>query len=458
MTERPHRRQALMEELLRRFGAALRGAQLYAPGHPLVARNVAAFADAVNRLLEDMPSISIALVADEVIVGDVPLTRGAATLGDLFSKLKSRGVERLSIDKGVTLDDLVVTVDTLCRRLKSAGDPNEIPFPNLAHVRVGLVRVEERTQTTLADMATIRRLYSRASSTIRAVWENSGGDGVANPAEVRTVVEDLAQAVSQNRSALVALTDMRAADDYTFTHLVNVSILTMVQARGLGIDGTLLREFGVAGLMHDIGKIRVPPEILSKPGRLDDAEMDRMRRHPVDGAEMLRKTRDLPPLAAIVAFEHHLRLNGSGYPAGVKRPAPNLATLQCAIADVYDAMRSKRPYQQAFAAERIRAVLERAEGQEFERDLVRRFVQLIGIYPAGSLVRLNTGALAVVLHPYPATPERPQVRVVFGADGQRVAAPYDINLWEVEPAPHRSSSITGPAVAPEPGFNPLDAM
>jgi putative nucleotidyltransferase with HDIG domain len=458
MTDRPHRRQSLIEELLRRFGAALRAAQLYAPGHPLVARNVAAFTDAVNRLLEDMPSISIALIADEVVVGDVPLTRGASTLGDLFSKLKSRGVERLSIDKGVTTDDLVTTVDTLCRRLKSAGDPTEIPFPNLAHVRIGLVRVEERTQTTLADMATIRKLYSRASSTMRTVCENSGRDGVAKAAEVRTVVDDLAQVVSQNRAALVALTDMRAADDYTFTHMVNVSILTMVQARFLGIDGTLLREFGVAGLMHDIGKIRVPREILVKPGKLDDQEMGLMRRHPVDGAEMLRKTRDLPPLAAVVAFEHHLRLDGSGYPFGVKRPTLNLATLLCAIADVYDAMRSKRQYQQSFAAERVRAVLERSDGQEFERHLVRRFVQLMGIYPVGSVVRLDTGAVAVVLRPNPASPERPRVRVVFAADGQRVAAPYDINLWEVEPAPHRSSSIAGPAVAPEPEFNPLDVM
>jgi putative nucleotidyltransferase with HDIG domain len=458
MTVRPQRRQSLIEELLRRFGAALRAAQLYAPGHPLVERNVVAFTDAVSRLLDDMPSISMALVADEVVVGDVPMTRNAATLGDLFVKLKARGVERVSIDKGVTVDELVTTIDTLSRRLKSAGDPNEVPFPNLSHVRIGLVRVEQRTQTTLADMTTIRKLYARASSTMRTVWENSGHDGVAKAAEVRTVVDELAQVVSQNRTALVALTDMRAADDYTFTHMVNVSILTMVQARGLGIDGTLLREFGVAGLMHDIGKIRVPREILNKPGRLDDREMDLMRRHPVDGAEILRKTRDFPPLAAIAAFEHHLRLDGSGYPFGVKRPTLNLATLLCTISDVYDAMRSKRQYQQSFAAERVRAVLERSDGQEFERHLVRRFVQVMGIYPVGSLVRLNSGVLAVVMRPHPPAPERPRVRVVFDADGQRVAAPYDINLWEVEPAPHRSSSVTGPANAPEPTFNPLDAM
>jgi putative nucleotidyltransferase with HDIG domain len=458
MTERPHRRQSLMEELLRRFGAALRGAQLYAPGHPLVIRNVASFADMVQRLHEDVPSISLALVADEVVIGDVPMTRGAATLGDLFSKLKARGVERVSIDQGATIDELVTTVDALCRRLQSAGDPDDIPFPALPHVRIGLVRIEQRTRTTLADMATIRNLYSQASSTMGTVWENAGREGIAKAAEVRSVVDELAQAVSQNRNALLALTAMRNVDNYTFTHMVNVSILTMVQARGLGIDGTLLREFGVAGLMHDIGKVRTPPEILNKPSRLDENEIVIMRRHALDGAEILRKTRELTPLAAVVAFEHHLRLDGSGYPVGVTRASLNLATMLCTIADVYDAMRSKRQYQNAYPADRILEVLERGQGQEFEKNLVRRFVQLMGLYPVGSLVRLNTGVCAIVLGPYPADPRRPRVRAVYAADGHRLDVPYDINLWEVEPAPHRSSSVAGPANAPDPTFDPLAVM
>src|SRR5450756_1040345 len=139
MPERPHRRQSLMEDLLRRFGAALRGAQLYAPGHPLVMRNVASFTEVVQRLLEDVPSISIALVADEVVIGDVPMTRGAATLGELFGKLKARGVERVSIDKGATVDELIATIDALYRRIQSVGDPNDNPFPDLPHVRICLL-------------------------------------------------------------------------------------------------------------------------------------------------------------------------------------------------------------------------------------------------------------------------------------------------------------------------------
>jgi putative nucleotidyltransferase with HDIG domain len=458
MTERPHSRHAQYEDLLRRFAAALRAAQLYAPGHPLVARNVVAFANIVDQIFAEMPTVVMALVADEVVVGNLPMTRGAAALGDLFAKLKARGIERVSIDKGATVEELVAAIGTLSRRLQSGADPNDSAWPDFPHVRVGLVRVEPRTRTTLTDMAAVRALYSRASTGSRTVWESAASEGVAEATEARAVVDELAQAVSQNRHSLSALTNLRGADEYTFTHMVNVSILAMVQARGLGIDGTLLREIGVAGLMHDIGKTRTPLEILQKPGRLDHDEMTVMRRHVVDGAEILSKTRDLTPLAAVVAFEHHLRLDGSGYPAGVVRPSLNLATMLCTIADVYDAMRSKRQYQGAFAAERILAVLKHGEGKEFEPNLVRRFVQLMGLYPAGSLVTLNTGECAVVMRPHEADPHRPRVRVVFDANGQRVASPYDVNLWDVEPAPQRASSVSGPASAPDQSFDPLSVM
>src|SRR5262249_33617766 len=210
---------------------------------------------------------------------------------------------------------------------------------------------------------------------------------------------------------------LKEYDDYTFTHMVNVAILTMGQARGLGIEGALLREFGLAALMHDIGKVRTPAEILNKPDKLSDAEFAIMRRHTVDGAEMLRRTPEITALAPVVAFEHHLRLDGSGYPAGVTRPSLNLCTMLCGIADVYDAMRSQRRYQGAFPTERILEVLKHNDGLQFDQHLVRRFVQLVGIYPVGNLVRLDTGEVAVVIKTNAPDPHRPQVRVLFDRFG-----------------------------------------
>jgi putative nucleotidyltransferase with HDIG domain len=231
----------------------------------------------------------------------------------------------------------------------------------------------------------------------------------------------------------------------------------MAQARGLGIEGPLLREFGLAALMHDIGKVRTPAEILNKPDKLDDRELEIMKRHTVDGAEILRRTPEMPTLAPVVAFEHHLRADGTGYPMGVSRPGGlNLGTTLCGIADVYDAMRSRRVYQQSFPTERILAVLKQNNGEQFDQHLVRRFVQLVGIYPAGNLVRLDTGEVAVVLKVYAPDPYRPRVRVVLSREGHRLDVPHEVNLWDaVEDGPR---SIQAPVDPKDHGIDPLSYL
>jgi putative nucleotidyltransferase with HDIG domain len=272
------------------------------------------------------------------------------------------------------------------------------------------------------------------------------------------MVDGLAHAVSENRTALLALTALREYDNYTFTHMVNVSILTMAQARALGIDGSLLREFGLAALMHDIGKVKTPIEILNKTEALTPDEFAVMRRHTIDGAEILRGTPDVPALAPVVAFEHHLRLDGSGYPQTVTRTTLNLGTQLCSIADVYDAMRSQRSYQRAFPTDRILAVLRRNDGQQFDQHLVRRFAQLVGVYPVGNLVQLNTGEVALVTSTHAPDPYRPHVRVIVDRHGARLSAPVDVNLWEVADAGALAPSIVSVVDPADIGIDPLTLL
>jgi putative nucleotidyltransferase with HDIG domain len=234
--------------------------------------------------------------------------------------------------------------------------------------------------------------------------------------------------------------------------MVNVSILTMGQARGLGIDGARLREFGLAALMHDIGKVHTPNEILNKPAKLTDEEFTILKRHTIDGAEILRKTPEMPTLAPVVAFEHHLRADGTGYPPAV-RTQLNLGTSLAGIADVYDAMRGGRVYQPAFPTDRILAVLKGNDGTQFDQNLVRRFVQLVGIYPVGNMVRLDNGEVAVVLKAYAPDPYRPQVRILFDANRKPLPKTEEVNLWEVDEGQTRS--IQAPVDPAEYGIDPL---
>jgi putative nucleotidyltransferase with HDIG domain len=322
---------------------------------------------------------------------------------------------------------------------------------------VGRIQVEQRVDTSLADTAAVRATYNEASTIAERLWQQSMTEGRPDPGAARGMVDSLAQAVAQNRTALIALTALKSYDNYTFTHMVNVSILMMAQARALGIDGTLLREFGIAGLMHDIGKVRTPLEVLNKPEKLTDAEFEIMKRHVVDGAEILRRTPEMPPMAPVVAFEHHFRLDGTGYPNKAQRNSLNVATMLCSIADVYDAMRSQRKYQQAFPTDRIKAVLEGNDGK-FDRHLVRRFVQLIGIYPPGNLVRLNTQEIGVVLKVYAPDPHRPRVRVVVARSGDLLDKPYDVNLWESDDSGQWPASVVAPLDPAEYQIDPLTLM
>ena len=453
-------RAHLSDDLIRRFGASLRGIQLYSPNHPIVARNLDGLAEALRALHAHDAQVVIGIVGSELIVGDLPMTKASASMGELIRRFAAMGIERITIEHQVTPAELKTFAGkfgelekTLSgNALKEAAAQLDCPT-----IRVGRVTLEEQVPEEKTDASTIRRMYADAVSVASMVWETTHADSKPDAAAAQSTIETLAQAVVHNRSALMALTALKDYDDYTFTHMVNVSILTMAQARGLGIDGPLLREIGLAALMHDIGKVKTPSEILNKPDKLTDEEFAIMKRHVVDGAEILRGTPEIPSLAPVVAFEHHLRLDGTGYPHGVSRPTLNLATMLCGIADVYDAMRSQRKYQQAYPSERILAVLQRNDGKQFDQHLVRRFVQLLGIYPVGNLVRLNTGEVAIVLQVHAPDPYRPKVRVLLTADGERLELTRDVNLWETaqEARDDVASSVIAPLNPAEYGIDPL---
>jgi putative nucleotidyltransferase with HDIG domain len=448
-------RVAQYDELLRRFASGVRAAQLYAADHPLIGRNVEGLLAILKSLHGLQASIAIGIVGTQLVVSDTPMTKASQGMAELIKRLKDHKIERIAFERGVTAEETSAFMHAVAGLGRADASEAGWTFP---HIRVGRITTEDHQSDGIAgDMAAIRQLYSNAVAVAEVAWESALTEGQPDLPAALNTVEGLADAVTQNRTALVALTAMRNYDNYTFTHMVNVSILTMGQARALGIEGRLLREFGLSALMHDIGKVRTPKEILNKPDKLTDAEFVIMRRHTVDGAEILRRTPEMPILAPVVAFEHHLRIDGTGYPFGAKRDGLNIGTMLCGIADVYDAMRSQRAYQQAHPTDRILAVLKRNDGTQFDQNLVRRFVQLLGIYPPGNLVRLTSGEIAVVTHAHAPDPHRPRVRVLISKDGARLDLPYDRNLWE---GTHHDDhdSIVAPVDPSEYGIDPLNYL
>ena len=417
------------EELVRRLAAALRGADLYSANHPLVQRGIDALSAAALEGLQRAPTIVIGFIGDDVVVDALRLPRSSASLVGFARDLREREIEKLTLSRGLTWDEIRGFVAALADRKSSVPLPDRVTARGVRHIALGRIVVED-TESSDAGIAAAKRVYHTAVETAETLWQAAKAGDQPDPGAARKIIDSLAKMVTQDRTSLMALTALKKYDNYTFTHMVNVSALSMAQARALNVDGALLREFGFAALMHDIGKVNTPLDVLNKPDKLSKDEFEIMKRHVVDGAHILRRTPEMPALAPIVAFEHHLKQDLSGYPEKIGSRKLNLCTMIVSIADVFDALRSNRPYRQGLATARIRSIMGEQGNPAFNQPLLKRFVNLMGLFPVGNLVRLNTDELAVVTAEHPTDPFRPQVKIIRDATGDALEEPLLVNTWE----------------------------
>jgi putative nucleotidyltransferase with HDIG domain len=417
------------DDLVRRLAAALRGTELYSPAHPLVQRGLDALSAAVTDAVHTAPALVIGFIGDDVVVDSVRLPKGSASLSGFARGLRERDVEKITIARGVTRDEIRGLIAVLGDRKSPVPLADRLTAKGVRHVTLGKIAVEE-TESDDTGIAAARKVYGAAVETAETLWNAAKSGDQPDPGAARKIIDGLARLVSQDRTSLMALTALKKYDNYTFTHMVNVSALAMAQARSLNIEGPLLREFGFAALMHDIGKVNTPLEVLNKPDKLTKDEFEIMKRHVVDGAHILRRTPEMPALAPIVAFEHHLKQDLSGYPEKIGSRKLNLCTMIVSIADVFDALRSNRPYRQGLATARIRAIMGEQGNPAFNQVLLKRFVNLMGLFPVGTLVRLSTDEVAVVTAEHPSDPFRPQVKILTDHMGSKLEEPLLANTWD----------------------------
>jgi putative nucleotidyltransferase with HDIG domain len=417
------------DELVRRLAASVRGASLYAPDHPLVRRGVDALSALATTLLQRHESIVVGVIGDEIVVNGERLLRSAAMLIGFARDLRERGIEKVTIARGIARDELRWFIFELADRRAPLPLATRLEQRGVKRITIGRITMEQAEDES-TGIAAARRVYGSAVETAETLWQAAKAGDQPDPNAARKIIDSLAKLVSGDRTSLMALTALKRYDNYTFTHMVNVSVLAMAQARSLNLEGPLLREFGFAALMHDIGKVNTPLEVLNKPDKLTKDEFDQMKQHVVDGAHILRRTPEMPALAPVVAFEHHLRQDLSGYPENIGHRDLNLCTQIVSIADVYDALRSNRVYREGLPSDRIKAIMTQKDSPAFNTKLLRRFINLMGLFPIGTLVRLNTDEVAVVTHEHPADPFRPQVKLLLDRLGQPFETATLINTWE----------------------------
>jgi HD-GYP domain-containing protein (c-di-GMP phosphodiesterase class II) len=244
----------------------------------------------------------------------------------------------------------------------------------------------------------------------------------------RDLVEEISESVMRNPSALISLARLKTVDDYTYLHSVAVCAMMVVLAKQLGLDEAKTRLAGLAGLMHDLGKAAMPPTVLNKPGKLTAAEFEIMKSHPVKGHAMLLMSDNFDADTLDVCLHHHEKIDGSGYPEGLKGDAISLMAKMGAVCDVYDATTSNRPYKTGWdPAEALRKMAEWSNGH-FDQKVFQAFVKSMGIYPVGSLVLMNTGRIGVVTEQAAASLVMPRVKVFYSTKSNMRIAPELVDL------------------------------
>jgi len=417
--------RALLTQMLQQFAGALRAAALYPSDHPAIHTPLRELATGLAMLLRDREKVALGVVDDVLVLDEMPFYDAPSRFRAVSETLEAHRLEAILFQRGLVLGELVSLLRVLaprnqeddhsaleaatnfemphillCERVDDAGDPRAIAQ-----------RTYERTLAIVVDLATEVRMGKIPSS--------------GHATQVVNTMRDL---VLADESALLGLALLKNYDDYTYTHSVNVAIFALAFGRFQGLDGEDLQRVGLAGLLHDLGKVRTAESIVKKPGTLTSEEFRIMQRHPELGAEIVEQMQGIDVETGDLVLHHHVRADGTGYPrlrAGQEiHPHGQIV----AIADCYDALTTTRSYQKARHPSEAVQMLRQLGGTAYDRAQIEAFVALIGTYPVGELVRLSTNELAVVSRRGDLDATAPRVRIVTDSCGVVLRQPLECDL------------------------------
>jgi HD-GYP domain-containing protein (c-di-GMP phosphodiesterase class II) len=428
----------LAKRLVRAFFLVYKRTGNYGVGHPALAPPVAELAEVIRQFDLRHEAPHLVLHSDSLFVGDLRVRPDASGFEAFLTAI--RLLKRCQVG-GVSFSQDAGTADleaffVMLRQVDAA--PGEDPCAELLHrmadADLAGIEIERPARTGPAPGAgragdakeRAKGIYAETLEVISDVMENVKLGKALRLRRAKRVVQTMIDQLLETEATLLGLTNLRCHDAYTYHHSVNVGILSIAIGQRVGLSRNSLVDLGLAAIFHDIGKSYVPLEILNKPTPLDDREWAVMQRHPVFGVRELLKLKGLDVLTARImqgAFEHHLGLDGSGYPAVEYPQGMSLSGRIIAIADCYDALTSARVYRREADPPDVtlRYILQK-RGSVYDPILAKLFVNALGVYPMGTLCQLSSGELAVVMESQldPEQWERPHVKIIAGADGEPV--------------------------------------
>ncbi len=445
--------QAIAAKLL----AAAQFLQIYPPRHPHVEQGFKELYGQLSEQLQRRGKIQLAVAPTEFLFGSIQIPIDAELLEELAKLLKAAGVQKLEFTAGLEewetrkfLNLLLLSPDQLWAM---GGLSEVIPAEGITHIVASMIKLGAGGTTDPESLFRTWEAYSTGLRLVQSIRGRVRADGtIADVEEAKDFARELVELAVTETRPLLAVQALKSHDDYSYTHSVNVAMITVAIATSLDFPPDHLHDIGVAALLHDVGKELIPLEILHKPGKLDDEEWVIVHRHGRDGARMLTSTPGIGDLAPVVSYEHHLAYHDDLRDDPDWRP--HLASEIVCIADVYDALRSERPYREGLAPDKTMNIMEEDVGRLFDPDLFMGFLRMMGYYPPGTSLELADGSAAIAYATNPDDPKRPHVMLVKSAEGRLIDPPEHLDLLQSGP----ERQITGIADPEKVGVEPLDVL
>lgn len=408
-----------IQHFLLDFVMAVQARKVYSAEHPQFIQHGHEAFQQLDGLLQESSPLIFGLIEGELAWENEVFIDLSRRIRSILSVLQDRGIERLVFRTGLKEAELILFISLLLEfQTKSQIDfSDHLKSRGVHHIEAGRLRAPVETAAGFESEESSPPARESAVDRIMHLIQSLHTESTLDTLELLSRLKQFLQVYSGTRVEFLDLADVRQKDAVTYIHLLNVSILAMFFTSRLGYSTEDVRDIGTAALFHDIGKIHVDGEILSKSTRLEENEFFKIQHHTVLGAHLLLKhTQTLGILPVIIAYEHHLRYDRTGYPRLSFSVLPHPASHIVTICDVYDALAQRRSYKKDYSPKRIYEVMIAEKGRHFEPELIERFFQFLGVWPKGTIVSLTDGSVGIVREADDLDIFRPHVEIIAPED------------------------------------------
>jgi HD-GYP domain-containing protein (c-di-GMP phosphodiesterase class II) len=413
-----------VREVLKSFSAAKKTLSIYPVNHEMCIQAVEDFKNNFDDYLLWQSHFSLRVVGDELFFEEKLLPRESVLYYSLIQELKSKEIGGINFLAGLTpleFTDSISLINTNPEELAARGGLiNLMQESGIHHLSIDEPGTWEEKASEEKIRPSAREDYFNAVDVMRELADQVMTDRRLSVNKANRVVGAMVNRVGENSAAVLGLASIKSYDEYTSFHSINVLIMSLALGSMLPLDRNSLMVLGTGALLHDLGKVAIPQAILSKTGPLTSAEWRVMQEHPAKGADILLAQPAVHPISVLIAYEHHARYDLKGYPKISGKDKISLFSRIVEIADVYDAMTTVRPYQNARTPDQAIRVLVKDMGTAFDPLLVKVFIDMMGLFPVGTLVRLATGELGIVYEQNEADLASPKVKVIRDPDGEEI--------------------------------------